>query len=109
MSTIVYVKFRCAALHIKKALGIFRDNTDNPNNKNNYTVSQKNDTDVTHYRFNPHQPSCGWLRACGKARGRHFEQLQLTGSVHSHPHSPGEDTCLWRTEKTLFTDSCFPR
>ena len=21
-----------------------------------YTVSQKNDTDVTHYRFNPHQP-----------------------------------------------------
>ena len=22
----------------------------------NYTVSQKNDTDVTHYRFNPHQP-----------------------------------------------------
>ena len=42
---------------------------------------------------------CGWLRACGKARGRHFEHLQLTGSVHSHPHSPGEDTCLWRTEK----------
>jgi len=24
---------------------------------------------------------CGWLRACGKARGRHFEHLQLTGSV----------------------------
>jgi len=22
----------------------------------NYTVSEKNDTDVTHYRFNPHQP-----------------------------------------------------
>ena len=21
-----------------------------------YTVSQNNDTDVTHYRFNPHQP-----------------------------------------------------
>jgi len=28
---------------------------------------------------------CGWLRACGKARGRHFEHLQLTGSVQSHP------------------------
>ena len=25
---------------------------------------------------------CGWLRACGKAKGRHFEHLQLTGSVH---------------------------
>ena len=24
---------------------------------------------------------CGWLCACGKARGRHFEHLQLTGSV----------------------------
>ena len=24
--------------------------------KHYYTVSQKNDTDVTHYRFNPHQP-----------------------------------------------------
>ena len=84
----------------------------------------KNDTDVTHYSFNPHQPisvifgrdvaervcywmviyyptslyylgkhepgncvfsvrhrhvsspgECGWLRACGKARGRHFEHL----------------------------------
>ena len=34
---------------------------------------------------------CGWLHACGKARGRHFEHLQLTGSVQSHPHSPGED------------------
>jgi len=31
---------------------------------------------------------CGWLSACGKARGRHFEHLQLTGSVQSHPHSP---------------------
>ena len=30
---------------------------------------------------------CGWLRACEKARGPHFEHLQLTGSVHSHPHS----------------------
>ena len=28
---------------------------------------------------------CRWLRACGKARGRHFEHLQLTGSVQSHP------------------------
>ena len=26
---------------------------------------------------------CGWLHACGKARGRHFEHLQLTGSVHT--------------------------
>jgi len=26
---------------------------------------------------------CGWLRACGKARGRHFEHLQVTGSVQS--------------------------
>jgi len=26
---------------------------------------------------------CGWLRACGKARGHHFEHLQLTGSVQS--------------------------
>jgi len=25
-------------------------------NERDYTVSQKNDTDVTHYRFNPHQP-----------------------------------------------------
>ena len=40
---------------------------------------------------------CGWLRAGGKARGRHFEHLQLTGSVQSHPNSPGEDTCLWHT------------
>ena len=53
--------------------------------------------------------SCGWLCACGKARGRHFEHLQLTGSVQSHPHSPGEDTCLWRTKKTQFPGSCFPR
>jgi len=30
---------------------------------------------------------CGWLRACGKARVRHFEHLQLTSSVQSHPHS----------------------
>jgi len=52
---------------------------------------------------------CGWLRACGKARGRHFERFQLTGSIQSHPHSPGEDTCLWRTEKTQFPGSCFPR
>jgi len=29
----------------------------------------------------------GWLRACGKARGHHFEHLQLTYSVQSHPHS----------------------
>ena len=28
---------------------------------------------------------CGWLRACGKARGRHFEHLQLTGSVQRRP------------------------
>jgi len=27
---------------------------------------------------------CGWLRACGKARDRHFEHLQLTGSVQCH-------------------------
>jgi len=65
----------------------------------------KNDTDVTHYRFNPHQPisvicafsvchrhvsspgECGCLCACGKAGGRHFEHLQLTGSAQSHPHS----------------------
>jgi len=26
---------------------------------------------------------CGWLRARGKAKGRHFEHLQLTGSVQS--------------------------
>jgi len=45
----------------------------------------------------------------GKARGRHFEHLQLTGSVQSHPHSVGEDTCLWRTEKTLCPGSYFPR
>jgi len=31
----------CAVLHSNLAM---------------YTVSQKNDTDVTHYRFNPHQP-----------------------------------------------------
>jgi len=52
---------------------------------------------------------CRWLCACGKARGRHFEHLQLTGSVQSHPHSPGEDTCLWCTEKTQHPGSCFPR
>ena len=44
-----------------------------------------------------------WVAACmRKARGRHFEHLQLTGSVQSHPHSPGEDTCLWRTEKNFW-------
>jgi len=30
-------------------------------------------------------------------------------AARSHPHSPGEDTCLWRTEKTQFPGSCFPR
>ena len=31
----------------------------------NYTVSQKNDTDVTHYRFNPHPPK--------KFKGQHVK------------------------------------
>jgi len=26
--------------------------------------------------------------------------------ARSHPHSPREDTCLWRTEKTQFPGSC---
>ena len=99
----------------------------------------KNDTDVTHYRFNPHQPisvifgrdvaervclgkhepgnnvfsvrhrhasspgECGWLWTepvsckCSKWRPLAFPHAR------SHPHSPGEDTCLWRTEKTFGT------
>ena len=30
---------------------------------------------------------CGWLRVCGKARGRHFEHLQLTGMVTTYKTS----------------------
>jgi len=30
-------------------------------------------------------------------------------SMHAATHIPGEDKCLWHTEKTQFPSSCFPR
>jgi len=53
---------------------------------------------------------CGWLwtepvsySKCSKWRPLAFPHAR------SHPHSPGKDTCLRRTEKTQFPGSCFPR
>ena len=44
-----------------------------------YTVSQKNDTDVTHYRFNPHQliSVTFYQRCC-------WESMLLNGDLLSH-------------------------
>jgi len=56
----------------------------------------------TVYNYNWIEPvSC----KCSKWRPLAFPHAR------SHPHSPGEDTCLWlwRTEKTQFPGSCFPR
>jgi len=52
----------------------------------NYTVSQKNDSDVAHYNFNAHQPNL-LIFGRGVAERVHYQKLI------SYPTSPNECLC----------------